>query len=95
MFTDTVAEAVGVVQLQAGHVGRIADDLPEAVSDESARKTRVVGTEVCSRPDPDLPRRLVRTGFRSDGGQCAIQVGYQIFAILDADGQSHEIVSDT
>ncbi len=72
--------------------------IPEAGSDESARKTRVVGERSVSAPDPDLPRSLrslVRSGFQSHRGQGLIEVSDQIFAILDANGQSDEIVRDT
>ena len=81
--------------------------LPEAGSDESARKTRVVRefTVFAPRPGPSSPdgigivrsgfRSLVRSGFKSHRGQGPIEVSDQIFAILDADGQSRQIVSDT
>ena len=49
------------------------------------------------RTDPDLPRSLrslVRSGFKSHRGQGSIEVSDQIFAILDADGQSHKVVGD-
>ena len=73
--------------------------LPEAAPDESSRKTRVVGESTVLRAPTRTflaPfRSLVRSGFESHRGQGPIEISDQIVAILDADGESHEIVGDT